>query len=321
MKIKKIIKSTEEYIGICIGAVIFAISYSWFLVPYKIAPGGIAGLGQIAYHTLGIPVGTFMIACNIPLFILSIFYLGKSFGLNTFFAMLVTGSFTDLLSLQSLHKFGIIKDLSPYTHIVDGHTIYAFLAPGDIYLSAISGSVLLGMGLGIIFRSRGSTGGTDIPVALIKQKTGLSIGTGYWMVETFIILTVGIVFKDPKLIIFGYINLFITSKITDLTSEGLPYVKGVFIMSKHSAEIKEQIMEKIGRGVTVFKGEGGYSGKPQDILFCVLNRRQVPQLIDYIKEIDPGAFVTLTDVFDVMGHGFKMRQLNLSQKEKKKINE
>lgn len=317
-KYKKVIKKIEEYIGIVIGAMIFAISYSWFLIPYKIAPGGVGGIGQILYHHFGLPVGVFMIIANVPLFILAMIYLGKSFGVNTFLGMFVTAIFTDFFRLESLYKYGFISDLSKYTHVVDSHTIYAFLAPNDIFLSAISGSVLLGMGLGIIFRSRASTGGTDIPVALIKQKTGLSIGTGYWIVESLIIFSVGLSFQDPKLIIFGYINLFITSKITDLTSEGLPYVKGIFIMSDYSDEIKKAIMDEIGRGVTIFKGEGGYSGNPQNIIFCVLNRRQVPQLIDIVKEIDHEAFVTLTDVFDVMGRGFKTRQLNLSHKEKNK---
>ncbi len=316
--VKKVIKSLEEYVGIIFGSVFFAIGYSWFLVPNKIAPGGLAGLGQIFYHFFGIPVGIFMIALNIPLFILSIVYLGKSFGFKTFYGMAVTGLMTDFFSLQTLHKFGFIKDLSKYTYKVDGHIIYSFLAPSDIFLSAIAGSVLLGIGLGIIFKSRGSTGGTDIPVAFIKQKTGLSIGTGYWIVETLIILSVGILFKDPKLIIFGYINLFICTKMTDLTSEGLPYVKGVFIMSQNYKEIKEEILDKLSRGVTIFKGEGGYSGDSQNIIFCVLNRRQVPQLIDIVKEIDPKAFMTLTDVSDVLGHGFKSRQLNLSDKKTKK---
>lgn len=320
--VKKIIKSLEEYVGIIFGAVFFAIGYSWFLVPNKIAPGGLAGLGQILYHLFGIPVGIFMIGMNIPLFVLSVIYLGRSFGFKTFYGMAITGLLTDLFNLETLHKFGLISDLSKYTFIVNGHKIYSFLSPNDMFLSAIAGSVLLGIGLGIIFKSRGSTGGTDIPVALIKQKTGLSIGTGYWIVETMIILSVGLVFKDPKLIIFGYINLFITTKMTDLTSEGLPYVKGVFIMSQFSHLIKEEILDKLGRGVTIFKGEGGYSGDPQNIIFCVLNRRQVTQLIDIVKEIDPQAFMTLTDVSDVMGLGFKTRQLNLAdstaRKSKKK---
>ena len=181
----------------------------------------------------------------------------------------------------------------------------------DILLSAITGAVLLGMGLGLIFRFRGSTGGTDVPVALLQHKTGVSIGRAYWIVESFIIFTVGIIFKDPKIVIFGYINLFISSKMADLTSEGLPYVKGAFIVTKKTDVIKQIIIQQINRGVTIFKGEGGYSGEPQDIIFCVFSRNPVSPLIDLIKEHDPSAFLTLTDVSDVMGDGFRMRKLNL----------
>ncbi|HOQ80762.1 MAG TPA: DUF2179 domain-containing protein, partial [Candidatus Cloacimonadota bacterium] len=166
-----------------------------------------------------------------------------------------------------------------------------------------------------------STGGTDIPVALIQHKTGASIGKGYWIVESFIIFTVGFVFRDPKIIIFGYINLFISSKIADLTSEGLPYVKGVFIMSKKTELIKNLIIKEIARGVTIFKGKGGYSGEDQDILFCVLSRNQVSRLIDIVKMNDPSAFFILTDVSDVMGDGFKMRKLELGNKKVEKKND
>jgi len=168
------------------------------------------------------------------------------------------------------------------------------------------------MGLGIIFRFRGSTGGTDIPVALIKQKTGLSIGTGYWIVETFIILTVGLVFRDLKLIIWGYVNLFISARITDLASEGLPYIKGAYVISDKADEIKEQIYDQIQRGVTFFHAQGGYTGKEQRVLFCVLNRRQVANLRDIVQDIDPKAFMILTDVMDVMGYGFKSRNIDLT---------
>jgi uncharacterized membrane-anchored protein YitT (DUF2179 family) len=310
-------KTVNEYLGITIGAIFFAISYSWFLIPYKIAPGGVGGLGQIFYHLFGIPVGVFMIIVNIPLFIIGVVYLGKSFGIKSFYGMIITSVFTDILSFESLFKLGIIKDLGKFTHINNGVEIYALFANEDIYLTAIAGSVLLGIGLGIIFKSRGSTGGTDIPVALIKQKAGLSIGTGYWLVESMIILLVGIVFKDLKLVIWGYINLFLTTKITDLTSEGLPYVKGVFIITTYFKEIKIEIIDKLNRGVTIFHTEGGFSEKQNKTLFCVLTRRQVGTLTDIVKDIDPDAFMILTDVSDVMGFGFKSRHLNLSDKKKK----
>ena len=311
----KLKRNIVQHLGIVGGSVLFAIAYSWFLVPYKIAPGGIGGLGQILFHFLNIPIGVSMIMFNIPLFIISFLIMGKRFGLRSLFGMFSTAILSDVFSFTSLHKMGFIKDLTPYTFTAYGKEFYAIMGPEDIYLSAIAGSVLLGLGLGIIFRSKGSTGGTDIPVALLKQRTGMSINMGYWIVETFIILTIGIVFKDMKLIIWGYINLFITAKLTGLASEGLPYVKGVYIISEKTNDIKEKIYDKINRGVTYIKAEGGYSGKPMNMLFCAMNRRQVAMLRDIVKDIDPSAFVLLTDVYDVMGYGFRSRNLDLADNE------
>ncbi|PKN80962.1 MAG: membrane protein [Candidatus Cloacimonetes bacterium HGW-Cloacimonetes-1] len=304
-------REISRYIGIIFAAIIFGMGYAWFLLPYNMAPGGVAGIAQIVYHFLGIPAGISMIILNIPLFVISFIFIGKSFGGKTLYGMLVTAIMTDLLNLGNLHKMGLIADLSKYTHIVNDRVVYAMLGPQDIYLSAIAGSVLLGLGLGLVFRFRGSTGGTDIPVALIKQKAGLSIGTGYWIVETAIILTVGLVFQDLKLIIWGYVNLFITTKITDLASEGLPYIKGVYIISDMVDEIRNEVFEKLDRGVTYFKGMSGLHKRDINVLFCVLNRRQVPELTDIVKDIDPKAFMILTDVNDVLGYGFKSRNINL----------
>jgi len=314
-KIRKIKRAVIQHIGILFGASLLAFSYSWFLIPYNIAPGGVGGLSQILFHIFHIPAGTSMILLNIPLFVLSFIFLGKRFGARSMFGMLSSAFFTDWFSIPNLHKLGLIKDITKYTFMNNGEKIYAMLGPNDIYLAAIAGSVLLGLGLGIIFRFRGSTGGTDIPVALLKQKLGVSIGNGYWMVETFIILTVGIVFKDLKLIIWGYVNLFITAKITDLASMGLPYVKGVYIISEKSEEIKEMIFDKIKRGVTLLKAEGGYSGKKFNVIFCAMNRRHVAVMRDIVTDIDPHAFVLLTDVSDVMGYGFRSREINLADEE------
>lgn len=312
---KNLNRNIIQHIGIVIGSIFFAMGYSWFLVPYKIAPGGIGGLGQIFYHFFHIPIGVSMIIFNVPLFILSFIFLGKRFGVRSIFGMFSTSILTDLLSFESMYKLGLIKDLAPFTFTLKGHSFYAMLSPSDIYLSAIAGSALLGFGLGLIFRFKGSTGGTDIPVAFIKQKAGVSIGMGYWMVETLIILIIGIVFSDLKLVIWGYVNLFITTKITDLTSEGLPYVKGVYIISEKADEIKEEIYDMINRGVTYIKAEGGYTGKQYNMIFCAMNRRQVAVVRDIVKDIDPKAFVLLTDVYDVMGYGFRSRNLDLASKE------
>lgn len=305
-------REISRYLGIVFASIFFGIGYSWFLLPYNIAPGGVAGIAQIINHFTNAPFGITMILINIPLFVISFIFIGKSFGGKSLWGMLIASSMTDLISFPNLHRLGIVKDLAQYTHVLDnGRTIYAMLPPQDIYLTAIAGSVLLGIGLGLIFRFRGSTGGTDIPVALIKQKAGLSIGMGYWLVETAIILSVGLILKDPKLIIWGYVNLFITSKITDLTSEGLPFIKGVYIISKEVDQIRNEIFDKLDRGVTFLKAESGYHKRQIDVLFCVLNRRQVPQLTDIVKDLDPDAFMIVSDVNDVLGYGFKSRKIDL----------
>ncbi|HRS60954.1 MAG TPA: YitT family protein [Candidatus Cloacimonas sp.] len=312
-KIQHLQREVGRLVGIVFASFFFAMGYSWFLLPYNMAPGGVGGISQILYYFLGIPNGVSMIILNIPLFIISFIFIGKSFGSKSLYGMFVSSIMTDLLSFPALHKMGIISDLKPYTHIVNGHKIYAMLAPEDILLSAIAGSVLLGLGLGLIFRFRGSTGGTDIPVALIKQKANLSIGTGYFIVETGIILLVAITFKAPKLLIWGYVNLFITTKITDLASEGLPYIKGAYIISDAVEEIRLQIFTKLERGVTYLNGVSGFHQRDIKILFVVLNRRQVPLLTDIVKDVDPDAFMIIMDVYDVLGYGFKSRSLNLSE--------
>ncbi|HNX37384.1 MAG TPA: YitT family protein [Candidatus Cloacimonadota bacterium] len=309
---KHLYREIGRYLGIVFASVFFAIGYSWFLLPYNIAPGGVAGIAQIINHFTKVPYGMTMIVLNVPLFVISFIFIGKSFGGKSLWGMLSCSLMTDLISIPSLHKLGIIRDLAKYTFIDKGREIFAMLPPQDIYLSAIAGSVMLGIGLGLIFRFRGSTGGTDIPVALIKQKAGVSIGMGYWLVETAIILSVGLVFGDLKLIIWGYVNLFISTKITDLTSEGLPYIKGVYIISDKVDEIRDEIYEKLDRGVTYLKGISGFSKKDINVLFCVMNRRQVPLLTDIVKDIDEDAFMILTEVNDVLGYGFKSRKINLS---------
>lgn len=298
--------------GIIFASVFFAMGYSWFLLPYNMAPGGVGGLSQIFKLLMGIPNGVSMILINIPLFVVSFIFIGKSFGSKSLYGMLVSAAMTDLISFPVLHKLGFIPDLTPYTYFYNGHTVYAMLGPQDMLLSAVAGSVLLGLGLGLIFRFRGSTGGTDIPVALIKQRANISIGMGYYIVETGIILLVALVLRDPKLLIWGYINLFITTKITDLASEGLPYIKGAYIISDEVDEIRGEVFERLDRGVTYLNGVSGFNQRDIKVLWVVLNRRQVPLLTDIVKEIDPDAFMIVTDVYDVLGYGFKSRKINLS---------
>lgn len=312
-KTNKLISNIGAYFGIIIGCIIFGISYAWFLIPFKVAPGGVGGIAQILYHLFGFPAGISMIIINIPLFVIGWVFLGKQFGLKSFIGMFVGAFLVDILEPQRLYNsFEIFRD-------VINTQYWAFT--DNILLASIAGSVLLGIGLGLIFRFRGSTGGTDIPVAILKQYTGFSLGTGYWIIESAIILTIGIVFKDLNLIIWGYLNLFITTKIVDITAEGISYVKGAYIITKAENVIKERIFKELDRGVTIFHAEGGYTGKTQNVVFCIVSRKQISILRKIVKDEDPKAFMILLEVNDVRGYGFKTRLLDLveekSETEKK----
>ncbi|MFH1875216.1 MAG: YitT family protein [Pseudomonadota bacterium] len=297
-------------IGIIIGSIIYGMGYAWFLIPYKIAPGGVGGLSQIFYHFFGIPAGVCMLAMNIPLFVLGVWLVGKQFGMGTFTGFLLGSVFTDLLAVKNIYKLSFMqKILEQYNQ---GKPIHEWAMTDNILLAALAGSILLGAGIGIIFRAKGSTGGTDIPVAILKKYYNMSITTGYLVIETGIIFLIGIVFKNPNIIIWGLFNLFLASKVCDLTAEGLPYTKGVFVITDKSEEIAESLMDKLGRGVTYFYGEGAYSHKKKKIVMCVINRRQTNILRDWVRKIDPDAFIILTEVSDVMGYGFKSRHLDMS---------
>ena len=306
MSLKRIMKNTA---GITVGAMIYGIAYAWFLIPYKIAPGGIGGLSQIFYHMFGFPAGITMIVLNIPLFIVAMSLIGKKFGLNSLYGMLAGSFFTDLFSVQRLYKMGFLVDILNRYNAGKPKTEWAMT--DNILLAAIAGSILIGIGLGIIFRFRGSTGGTDIPVMIMKKYFNLPITAGYLIAETGIIITIGVVFRDPNLIIWGFFNLLISSTVCDIAAEGLPDVKAALIVSEAHDAIRVRVMDELERGVTILNGAGGYHLSPKQILYVAISRRQISELRDIVKEEDPKAFVILNDVHDVMGYGFRTRALHL----------
>lgn len=302
-----------DYFGILAGAVLFGLAYSWFLFPFRVSPGGIGGLAQILYNLTGITESIWMFMFNIPLFVIGYVFVGKQFGIRSFVGMFLSNAMCWVFNPLHLN---LIPGASEHVYNVAGAgelPRLAVLLSGnsemDILLASIAGSTLLGAGLGLIFKFRGSTGGTDIPVAILKKYTGVSISTGYWMVESLIILLVASVFGEPKLLIWAYMNLFISSRMTDLSAEGMPYVKACLIVTEKPDEVRDEIFATLNRGVTFLKGEGGYSRQPQDVIYVCIHRRQVMVLQRIVSQIDPDAFMVLHDAHDVMGYGFKKRTL------------
>lgn len=278
---KKRYKIILEYIGITFGCALMAISLNAFTVPNKIAPGGINGLATVIFYLTKIPVGISILIFNIPLFLLSLKVLGKGFGVKTLYATLISSIFID----------------------------YVFIMPvftTDVLLAAVFGGVILGVGLGIVFRFGGTTGGTDLIAAMInKYFPGFTMGTILMTTDFFIVLFAGLVFKQPEVSLYSLIGLFISIKVLDLVQEGFGYAKAFFIISNYPEEISKVVFKELDRSITSLSGEGMYTKEERQVLLCVVNRTQVNRLKELIHAVDPNAFVILTEVREVFGEGFK----------------
>ncbi|MCD4700605.1 MAG: YitT family protein [Candidatus Aegiribacteria sp.] len=303
----------QDYAGILTGSILFGIAYSWFLFPFRVSPGGVAGLAQVLYHWTGISESIWMFGFNVPIFFLGYVVVGKQFGVRSLAGMLMSNSMCWVFQpshLSFLSNYGnLVHNVAGEGQLPRLAVFFSGSSEMDILLACIAGSALLGIGLGLIFKFRGSTGGTDIPVAILKKYTGVSISTGYWMVESLIILAVGFVFRNPVIVIWAYLNLFLTSRMTDFAAEGMPYVKAVMIVTDKPDEVRDAISLKLNRGLTFLKAEGGYKREKKDIIYVCIHRRQVMILRRILKGIDPDAFMVLHDAYDVMGYGFRQRTL------------
>ncbi|WP_069648888.1 YitT family protein [Caloranaerobacter ferrireducens] len=269
-----------EYIGITIGTIIMALSLNLFLEPNTIAPGGVTGLAIVIKKIVGIDVDITNLAINIPLFIFGLIVLGKAFGAKTLYGTFALSFFIRIL---------------PNGNLVN-----------ELLLAAIFGGVLMGIGLGIVFRFGGTTGGTDLAGAILnKYFPGFSTATFMMSIDLCVVAIAGIVDKKLETSLYSVIALYIIVKVIDLILEGLGYAKAFFIISQYPDKIGNTILEKLNRGVTVLKGRGMYTGQDRDVLLCVVNRSQVTKLKEIVHQIDKNAFVMVADIYEVLGEGFK----------------
>ncbi|AZO94087.1 YitT family protein [Halocella sp. SP3-1] len=281
MKKKKRIKRLLfDIFGITVGSALAALSLVIFLIPNRIAAGGISGLATIIYYLTEFPVGILTLVLNIPLFIAVIKVLGLSFGIRTIYGMITFAVFIDLFQ-------PVVPVL---TH--------------DLLLATIYGGIVGGLGLGIVFNSRGTTGGTDMAAKLINHYTGLSVGESIFLADGIVVLLAGIFF-NAEVALYAAIAIFIHSKVIDLVQEGLRFSKAVFIISTNPEAIKDEVMSELDRGVTILNGYGGYTGDEKDVLFCIISRTEVAKLKRVVSRIDRKAFVIITNVHEVLGEGFK----------------
>lgn len=271
-----------EYIGVTVGTFIMAISINIFLEPNTIAPGGVTGLGIVLQKITNgfITVWATNLVVNIPLFIAGVMILGKSFGAKTLFGTFILSFFLWLI---------------PETN-----------ATQDLLLASVFGGVILGLGLGIVFKSGGTTGGTDLAGAILNRFfPGLSTATHMMIVDIMVVIGAGLVNRRIDTPLYSVIALYILVRVIDIILEGFSYAKAFFIISNEPEKIGRTILEQLDRGVTILKGKGLYSGLDKDVLLCVVNRAQMAKVKEIVSQVDKRAFIMITDMHEVLGEGFK----------------
>lgn len=307
----------KQAVLIAVGSLVFGVGLSCFLVPYKIAPGGVGGLSQIFFHFWGVPVGVSMIVMNIPLWVIGMVFVGRQFGMGTFVGFVSSAVAADLVSPRNLYRWGILRDMfDKYNTLPDGSfkPLSEWALTDNIFIAAVAGALMLGFGIGLIFKARASTGGTDVPVAILKKHFNISMGNGFLLVETVIILFTGYMFRDVNIVIWSYFALFLSSRFIDIVTEGISRIKAAYIITSsdvHADRIKERIYEELGRGATFFYGAGSYTKEPKTIIYVTFHIRQAPRLTNIVREEDPGVFMTMHDIHDVIGYGFKTRSMEM----------
>lgn len=288
----------KAYALITIGAFILAAGFVLFVDPHRIAPGGVYGIGIITHYLTkgmfawapeGLPIGTVGLILNIPLTIIGIKILGPKFGVKTVIGFVLSSAFIDLQHIM----FG-------YEPLVD-----------DMLLSSIFGGVLIGFGLGLIFRSKATSGGSDIIAMIVAKYTRLPLGQLMIYVDSIIVLLALVAFKDWKIPLYSWVVIYISGKVIDMTIQGISYDKALFIITDKYDEVKDKIINDLERGGTMINIKGMYSGHDKKMIFTNVSRREVYMLKDFIHSIDPNAFITVIDANEILGNGFKSIQESL----------
>ena len=273
---------------VVIGSVIMAIGYSLFLIPHHFVPGGVSGIAMIINYFTRLPLGSLIMVLNIPVFIVGIKIMGRKYGLRSLLGMVVSSVlidfFYEVLQLKS--------------------------ATNNAILAAIYGGFMLGVGLGLVFRGRASTGGSDIIGQILNKYTGVSVGIAIMLVDFFIISASGLAFKKLEAPLYGYIVLFISSKVIDMILEGWNYTKLVIITSTEIGQIQEFILNTLDRSGTALKSRSLYLNRDGETIITVIHRKQLAELREFIKSIDENAFVIINDTYAVLGKGFKATQVS-----------
>ena len=275
-------RSVIKYISITFAVALMAASINIFLQPHGFAPGGASGVSIVLNKATNgfLPVWLLNLLVNIPIFLAGIIVLGRTFGVKSIYGIVSLSFFIWLIpSMKSTN---------------------------DLLLASIFGGVIMGIGVGIMFRAGGTTGGSDTLGLLLNKKfPGIGISQFMLLIDSVVVIGSGIVTKSVEAPLYSIVTLYISSRLIDIVINGFGYAKAVHIISDEPEKIGRSILENLNRGVTVLKGQGFYTGKDKNVLLCIIGRSQVVKLKDLVDDIDKKAFVMVSDATEVLGEGFK----------------
>lgn len=282
-----------DYFIITVGVTISAAAVNLFFIPYKIHSGGVSGIATVLYYVFNmkVPVGVLIIILNLPLFLIGLKVIGKTFMVRTLFATVV---YTIVIDLTS----GWLGRVS-HMIVTENNNL------PDLMLFCLIGGTIMGLGLGLVFTRNSCTGGSDLFAEILRRKgIHLSVGTLMFIFDTISIVMSLIVFKNLFLVLYSVIAIFLSMKVIDIILDGINVAKAVYIMSEKSEEIADAIIHTLGRGVTGLTGRGMYFRRERETLFCVVKNRQLPALKKLVKQMDSKAFLIVTSAHQVLGEGF-----------------
>jgi uncharacterized membrane-anchored protein YitT (DUF2179 family) len=282
-----------DYFLIIAAALIQALSLRLFFIPANLASGGVSGISQLINHFTGWPIGLMILLGNVPLFGLGWRFLGGyRFALRTAVAIFMLSLLTDLLVQTPL-----FAPNGAATRLINE-------LQGDMLLSALYGAVVSGIGYGLVYRARGTSGGSDILARILNHYRGVPMTQSYLMVDTAVILGAGFVF-GWKAALYAMIALYVSGLVAESTLEGGGTVRTAMIITGEAEAISERVLEELERGVTILEGTGAYTGAGRPVLYCVISRAEVATLKAIVHEVDPKAFMVIGVVHEALGEGFR----------------
>lgn len=277
----KIPRTIMEIIGTILGAFVMAIGVALFLLPNQLSSGGVSGIATITYYLFNIPMGTMIIMINAPLFLFSIYKIGKEFFFKSLIGTVALSVFIDILDY-----------IEPLTQ--------------DRFLACVYGGIIIGLGTAIILKVNSSTGGSDLISQIARKYNPTIRSSNIIVILDIIIVTLNmIVFREIEIGLYSAITIYLMGKIIDILFEGIYFTKLILIISDKNEEISKEIEEKVQRGITGLYGKGMYTGKEKLVLMCAASRGDISRIKIIAKGIDPKSFIIVTNSREVVGLGFK----------------